>query len=118
VFANDNVPKPSATLPRSSKTIPADERLEQVQSYLDTLVRPASLDNTAFAQFLRYLLQFFYDGSRLWKRHPHGQHQLVVWPVQRLGILRQAHDDTDITASMLRPPSFANNSGGHPSLAA
>ena len=81
-----------ADVPRSQLAQNEEDRVEQVRKWLTDLKRPTGMTDSEYPSFIRYATNFFIDGSRLWRRHKHGHHQLVVSPEARLEILRSVHD--------------------------
>lgn len=80
-------------VPRLDSAKADDEKLLQVQLWLETLTRPLDLSNSDFAKFMCYAICFFVQAGKLWKKDEHGRHKLVASPSSRLAILRTAHDD-------------------------
>ncbi|TFY76788.1 hypothetical protein EWM64_g7225 [Hericium alpestre] len=81
------------THPQLPQDVAADNELHHVKNYLATLERPAHLDDTAFHRFLNKARRFFVHDGRLWRRQHDGKHQLVIPPLQRIPLIRDAHDN-------------------------
>ena len=51
------------------------------------------MSDSKYSTFLHFTTGFFKDSKHLWRRHPQGVHQLVIWQSRRLAILRSVHDN-------------------------
>jgi hypothetical protein len=80
-------------IPRSEAAQAIDTSLILTQHFLITRERPADLSDHEFAAFVNHAACFFILEGNLWRREPHGRHQLVVQPHKCLRILKEAHDD-------------------------
>ncbi|OJT06660.1 Transposon Tf2-1 polyprotein [Trametes pubescens] len=81
-------------IPRSTAAQLEDDRLCDVFRYLTTLTSPIMLTTEKERQaFTRQVLRFYTRGTQLFRHSPDGHNLLVLWPDQRLSILRQAHDN-------------------------
>lgn len=80
-------------VPRSAKAMVADSRVDFARLWLQDLRRPEGLSDVDFARNMRYAAQFFIRDGRLWRRHEHGAHKLVMASSRRIGIIRSAHDE-------------------------
>jgi hypothetical protein len=79
-------------IPRSEGAQADDSKIIKVEEWLKD---PKPIDHMSESEskaFIRYAMQFFVSGERLWKKNPHGEHQLVVRPEMRMLVLRQVHD--------------------------
>jgi hypothetical protein len=83
----------SVKLPRSDKTIEADQYLDWVFEFLKTADFPKGLDKKKITLILGKAKGFFVQDGRLWRRQPNTlKHQLVVFYADRVVLLLQAHD--------------------------
>ena len=57
---------PYSIVPRSDAVVTADERMEKVRQGLETLQRPAVMTDTEYKSFMRYSMEFFISGNKLW----------------------------------------------------
>ena len=80
-------------VPRSASALRADDRLDKVKSWLETLARPHDISDTEYKTFMRYCIEFFVSGSRLWRKDPKGNHKIVVSRERRLLLIISAHND-------------------------
>jgi hypothetical protein len=80
-------------LPRSEGAIKDEERLEKVKKWLGDLVRPDNMKDSDYATFMRYAMEFFLDGDRLWKKHAQGEHKLVIPESRRFAVLQAVHEN-------------------------
>ena len=83
-----------ANVPRSELAQKADERLQLVKTWHQTLQRPNNMPDAEYETFLRYCTEFFVSADRLWRKDRKGEHKLVVSQDRRLFIMTTAHDDT------------------------
>ena len=98
-LSRDDVPTTSSpdrddqvVIPRSSKALARDEKLEVIQRFLTTLQRPEDLDDAQYQQFLRQASDYFVKGSRLFRKNPRGSPRLVPRPQNRFSLIELAHD--------------------------
>jgi hypothetical protein len=90
----DSAPNtPYAIVPRSETANAADERLEKVRKWLETLERPATMTDAEYKTFMRYGTEFFVKDGRLWRKDPKGHHKIVIAQERRLFLISSAHDD-------------------------
>jgi hypothetical protein len=80
-------------IPHSEAAQVIDASLILTQQFLITRKRPADLSDHEFAVFVNHAARFFILEGNLWRREPHGRHQLVVQPHKCLCILKEVHDD-------------------------
>jgi hypothetical protein len=80
-------------IPHSEAVQAIDVSLILTQQFLIMCERPADLSDHEFAAFVNHAAHFFVLEGGLWRREPHGRHQLVVQPHKCLCILKEAHDD-------------------------
>ena len=83
----------SPVIPRSAKAITREAQIRLIQGFLDTRLRPADLSNAEFQFFVNSATKFFVLHDSLWRREPHGRHQLVVPEHRQYGLIKEAHDD-------------------------
>jgi transposase InsO family protein len=86
---DDNTP-----IPYSDASKHRDQKLQKVESWLQSPHRPEGMSDAAFKRFVAYCNRFYLRDSKLWRRRPSGHHQLVIQPNSRYRLLREAHDET------------------------
>ena len=84
---------PYSVIPRSEIAIAADQRLEKVRDWLETLKRPDGMIDPDYKTFMRYCTEFFVSDKRLWRKDSKGQHKIVVYQERRLFLINAAHND-------------------------
>lgn len=84
---------PYSIVPRSEAAIAADEKMEKVKLWLQTLERPTAMTDNEYKSFMRYCTEFFLSGDRLWRKDPKKQHKIVIATERRLFLISAAHDD-------------------------
>ena len=94
-FERATTPEPRTynTVPRTEQAQKADDRIQLVHQWHNTLQRPANMTDAEYEAFLRYCTEFFVDSERLWRKDRKGEHKLVVPQDRRTFILATAHDD-------------------------
>jgi hypothetical protein len=85
--ANDE----SNDIPHSQQASAADDRLAEVEGYLQFLMRPQGLSDSDFCKFMQHSFGFFFSNGKLWRRDMHGKHKIVV-PKERYELLKEVHD--------------------------
>jgi len=80
-------------IPRTAKAMESDDELRRIKTYLETLMKPAGVEESKLVGFLRKASRFFVKGRRLWKKDTEGKHKLVVFGGERTKILKAVHDD-------------------------
>src|SRR5271156_331349 len=106
IFLNESAPEESPEpeaqqeensaydiVPRSPRAVQADERIVEVQRWLETLERPHNMNDTTYKTFIRYCTEFFVKGDRLWRKEAQGRHKMVIPPGRRLFLIHTAHND-------------------------
>ena len=83
----------SPLISQSAKAIAREARIHLIQGFLDTSLCPADLSDAEFQSFINSATKFFVLHDSLWRREPHGRHQLVVPEHRRYGLIKEAHDD-------------------------
>ena len=81
------------TVPRSTKAIAREARIRLIRGFLETCAQPADLSDTEFHSFVNSVTKFFLLHGGLWRREPHGRHQLVVPRHWHFRLIKEAHDD-------------------------
>ena len=89
----EDLPTPYSVVPRSDTAKFADDRLENVQHWLETLERPHSMTDSQYKAFMRYCTEFFVSDGRLWRKDSKGCHKAVVSRSRRLFLISSAHND-------------------------
>ena len=89
----DDTQAPYLMVPRSEIAIKADNRLEKVQKWLETLQRPEDITDTEYKSFMRYCTEFFIANDRLWRKDARGRHKIVIPRERRLFLVSSAHND-------------------------
>jgi hypothetical protein len=79
-------------LPETEEGKRRDEELSQIKAFLETLARPANLDEKRYQAFVKRASKFFVRGGRLWRKETDGRHQLIIFQPDRYRLLIQAHD--------------------------
>jgi hypothetical protein len=82
----------SNDIPHSPRASAADDRLAEVEEYLQFIMRLQGLSNTEFHKFMQYSSGFFFSNSKLWRRNTHGKHKIVVPKEKRYELLKEVHD--------------------------
>jgi hypothetical protein len=80
-------------IPRPVKAKREEQRLRFTKQWLSDLQRPPHLSDKEYTKFMRYCMNFFIDGPRLWRKDSQGAHKLVISSDKRIAIMRAAHDD-------------------------
>ena len=79
-------------IPRTANGMESDEELREIKAYLETLKKPAGIEERKLVEFLRKASRFFVKGGRLWK-DTEGKHKLVVFRGEEAKILKAVHDN-------------------------
>jgi hypothetical protein len=82
----------SNDIPRSQQANAADDRLAEVEEYLQFLTCPQGLSNAEFCKFMQYSSGFFFSNSKLWRCDTHRKHKIVVLKEKRYELLKEVHD--------------------------
>jgi hypothetical protein len=90
---NEDMPTSYDIVPRSSAAIAADDKMEKVKAWLETLARPDGMTDSEYKVFMRYGTEFFILGDRLWRKDPKKHHKIVIPRDRRLFLVSSAHDD-------------------------
>ena len=85
--------EPYSIVPRTELAVKADERLIEVQHWLETLDRPTGMKDAEYKTFMRYCMEFFVFNNRLWRKNAKGQHKMVILQERRLFLISAAHND-------------------------
>jgi Integrase zinc binding domain/RNase H-like domain found in reverse transcriptase len=80
-------------IPRSDDAKAMDKKMIDIRRFLETKERCTELTDEQHVAFIAVAARYFIFESNLWKREPHGRHQLVVPEHRRYRILKEAHDD-------------------------
>ena len=80
-------------MPRTEAAKKADERLEVVKEWHETLRRPEGMEDVEYGKFMRYCTEFFIASDKLWRKDHRGEHKLVVAQSRQIFILNLAHND-------------------------
>ena len=86
-------PATPLTFSTSNLSSRAELELLEIRQYLSSLKRPADLSSNDLEKFVNRARRFAMIDNRLWRRGDKGRHQLVIFPSQRLSLVRAAHDD-------------------------
>jgi hypothetical protein len=86
--ANDE----SNDIPRSQRASAADDRLAEVEEYLQFLMRLQGLSDSEFCKFMQYSSGFFFSNGKLWRRDTHRKHKIVVPKEKRYELLKEVHE--------------------------
>jgi hypothetical protein len=78
----------SNDIPCSPRASAADDRLAEVEQYLQFLTRPQGLSDSDFRKFMQYSSGFFFSNSKLWRHDMHGKHKIVVPKEKRYELLK------------------------------
>jgi hypothetical protein len=89
----DREPTPYNIIPRSKTAVAADEKIDKVAKWLETLERPQAMNDTEYKTFMRYCTEFFFLDGRLWRKDVKKQHKIVISRERRLFLITSAHDD-------------------------
>jgi hypothetical protein len=82
----------SNDIPCSQRASAADDRLAEVEKYLQFLTRLQGLSDSDFHKFMQYSSGFFFSNSKLWQCDTHGKHKIVVPKEKRYELLKEVHD--------------------------
>jgi hypothetical protein len=82
----------SNDIPHSPRASAADDRLAEVEQYLQFLTRPQGPSDAEFHKFMQYSSGFFFSNGKLWRRDTHGKHKIVVPKEKRYELLKEVHD--------------------------
>jgi hypothetical protein len=88
-----SLPSTPLTFSTSDLSSRAELDLLKIRQYLSTLKRPADLSGNDLEKFVNRARRFVMIDGRLWRRSDKGCHQLIIFPSQRLSLVRAAHDD-------------------------
>jgi Integrase zinc binding domain len=80
-------------VPHSEKAKKADDRLEMVQDWLETLQRPDNMKDAGYKTFMQYCMGFFISHRKLWEKDSRGQHKMTVTKEQQLFFITLAHNN-------------------------
>jgi hypothetical protein len=80
-------------IPKTAKGMESDDELKEIKAYLETLKKPAGVEESKLVGFLRKASRFFVKGGRLWKKDTGGKHKLVVFGAEWVKILKAAHNN-------------------------
>ena len=80
-------------VPCSKKTQKADDRLELVQSWLETLHQLDGMLDPEYKMFMWYCTEFFIYSGKLWRKDPKGQHKMVIAKERRMFLITLAHNN-------------------------
>lgn len=80
-------------IPRRESAVLQDYDLPIIAKFLDDLERPSEMTDDEFESFVKSAMHFFIDSELLWRKHDSGAHKLVIFPQDRLRILKACHDD-------------------------
>ena len=80
-------------IPRSPKAKSHEERIQLIRLFLETQERPDGMSDKDYQSFLNSATRFFILSGSLWRREPHGKHQLVIPESRWYGLIKEAHDD-------------------------
>jgi Integrase zinc binding domain len=78
---------------RSTAVEKEDDRIEKVKCWHQTLERPQGFSDMEYVSFMTYVMGFFLDGDRLWRKDSHGTHQLFIPKERRIMVLKELHDN-------------------------
>ena len=81
---------------RSKRQARKEQRLEEVKEFLRDPVQFAKQNRKTEGEFknlIRYALEFFIIGPKLWKKGKDGHHRLVPEKAKRRGLVAAAHDE-------------------------
>jgi hypothetical protein len=81
------------SLPYTDPTQALDRRIVLIHQFLTSLKLPSGISADEKAKFIKFAGQFFVYGAKLYRRDRQGRHQRVIPLGERMGILKQAHDD-------------------------
>lgn len=79
--------------PRKNAAVKQDDKICLVQHWLENMQRPPDMNDQEFGSFIKFALQFFWHGGRLWKKDPVGEHKVFVKKEDRIRVLLECHDD-------------------------
>ena len=86
-------PETNPVVPRMVKALQKETRIDHIRLFLEMQIRPPDLSDKEYVSFLNTATRFFLHNGSLYRREPHGRHQLVVPVRRRYGLIREAHDD-------------------------
>src|SRR5205807_847281 len=81
------------TIPRSDTAEAYDDRIDRIRTFLNTQIRPDNFTDLDFQTFINEATKYFVLDEKLWRRHSHGRHQVVIPRNRRYELMRSAHDD-------------------------
>jgi len=79
-------------IPRSSRAIRREEKLDIVRKFLTTLERPPDLSDEQYRQFIRHAMDYFIIGKNFYRKHRDGHLQLIPKPPRRFRLIQYTHD--------------------------
>ena len=83
---------PPVAIPRSDKAIKQEVRLTAIRQFLSNMKRPPDLSDSDYRRFLQQASHYFLRGTKMFRRHPEGDPQLVPPPEDRYRLISYAHD--------------------------
>jgi hypothetical protein len=88
-----NDDEPPHIIPRSEAADAYDERIDRIRTFLNTQIRPDNTTDQEFRLFINEATKYFVLHEKLWRRHSHGKHQVVIPRDRRYELIKSAHDD-------------------------
>jgi hypothetical protein len=91
--ASQNLDTEDSAILCSQKVKAREARIQLIHHFLETQERPDGMLDKEYESFINLATRFFILNGSLWRREPHGKHQLVVPESQQFGLIKEAHDD-------------------------
>ena len=79
-------------IPRSTKALRREAKLDTVRKFLTTLERPPNLSDDAYRQFIRYAMDYSLLGKNFYRKDRDGHYQLIPKTSNRFQLIQYAHD--------------------------
>jgi hypothetical protein len=80
------------SLPRTYEVKLKDLELATIRNYLKTIRVPDGFTPEQSLKLIHTSNRFFLSEDLLYRRHPQGRHQRILFPLERFNILKQTHD--------------------------
>jgi hypothetical protein len=92
-FGSQNPDSEDSAIPRSQKAKVHEAWIQLIRCFLETQEHPDGMLDTEYQSFINSATHFFILNGSLWRREPHGKHQLVFPESRRFRLIKEAHDD-------------------------
>jgi hypothetical protein len=91
--ASQNPDSEDSAIPCSQKAKARKAWIQLICRFLEMQERLDGMLDKEYQSFINSATRFFILNGFLWRREPHGKHQLMVPESQQFGLIKEAHDD-------------------------